>query len=186
MSVSRVAILALAAVGAIILLSTPRSAISQEIDRVFVTNFPAIQQIEGELTIAEPVPLAVERVTREVTVPPVHRGQTTRLVDAGTLVTNGFPGVVLSLHGVTKGEVAKSGAVGAVLVPDEPRVQDAFDEQGALHFALETVAPVVDATTPYFASQQRRFVVGFERYRVYLYNETDKTVTVDLYAYLSQ
>ena len=39
--------------------------------------------------------------------------------------------------------------------------------------------------TPYFASSQPRFTVAFQAYQVYLYNTTDKTVTVDLYAYLT-
>ena len=39
--------------------------------------------------------------------------------------------------------------------------------------------------TPFFASTQDRFDLGFETYRVLLYNDTDKTVRVDLFTYLT-
>jgi hypothetical protein len=122
---------------------------------------------------------------RDLTVPPVQPTDTTRLVDAGVLVTDGFPSVVLSLHGVVKGSVQKSGTIGAILIPDDELIQEAFDEQGLIHFALETAAAGVNSKTPYFASKQPRYQVGFASYRIWLYNTTDKTVTANLFAYLT-
>ncbi len=52
-------------------------------------------------------------------------------------------------------------------------------------FPLEVTAPGVSIDTPYFASSQPRYTVGFQAYRVLLYNTTDKTVTVNLFAYLT-
>ena len=117
--------------------------------------------------------------------PPVRREDTTRLVDGGRLVTDGFPSVVLSLHGLVKGHVQEVGAVGAILIPDEETIQEAFEELGIMHFYLETAANGVSAKTPYFASGQPRFTVAFPAYRILLYNTTDKTVTVNVFAYLT-
>ena len=183
----RVVTLALVAAGALaaILLGAPE-AIPQEVRQVFVTNFPAVQPIDGTVTVEQPVPLAAQRSARQVVVPPVDRSQTTRLVSAGVLRAGGFPSVVLSLYGETKGQVGRAGAVGAILIPDEPGAVTALDEQGLTHFALETVAPEVTASTPMFASNQTRYTVGFGSYRILLFNETDRTVTVDLVAYLTQ
>ena len=41
------------------------------------------------------------------------------------------------------------------------------------------------AASPYFASTANRVLIGFPRYRTYFYNTSDKTVTVNLYAYLT-
>lgn len=178
--------LAVAALTVAILLALPLDAVTQEIQHVLVTNFPPVQSVEGTVTIGAPVPLAAQRAARQIVVPPVGRTQTTRLVSAGVLETDGFPSVVLSLYGETKGAVGRSGSVGAILVPDETGIVTAFDEQGLTHFALETVAPAVSGVTPLFASNQTRYTIGFGRYRILLFNETDRTVTVDLVAYLTQ
>ena len=55
----------------------------------------------------------------------------------------------------------------------------------ALPFALEATATGVTGDTPYFASAQPRYSVAFPRYKILLYNTTDKTVTLDVYAYLT-
>jgi hypothetical protein len=121
----------------------------------------------------------------EVTVPPVNRTNTTQFVEAGTLETEGFPKVVLSLHGIVRGSVVKKGNVGAILLPEQPSIEAAFDEQGLLFFSLETSATGVSSRAPYFGSAQPLYTVGFQSYRVLLYNDTDKTVTVNLFAYLT-
>ena len=107
------------------------------------------------------------------------------LAEAGTLVTDGFPRVVLSVHGIVKGKPNKPGEVGAILVPDTPSIGEAFDEIGVIHFELRASAQGVSATTPYFASNQPEYTVGFESYKIYFFNTTDKTVTVNLFAYLT-
>lgn len=160
-------------------------AVSQRITEVFVANFPDVQRVEGRIAIDGPVLLSELKRFEEIVVPPVKPTDTTRLVDAGTLVTDGFPNVVLSLHGLVKGKVNTPGDVGALLIPDEESIRIAFDEDGLAHFAMHVTAPSVRSTTPFFASNQPRHRVGFHSYRVYLYNSTDKTVTVNLYAYLT-
>ena len=71
------------------------------------------------------------------------------------------------------------------MLPDERTIQLALNEQGMVHFALRVASTQVSTLTPYFSSDQPRYTVGFETYKVLLYNTTDKTVTVNLYAYLS-
>src|SRR5262245_9093887 len=177
----------LAVIGGIcvlVLLVLGADVATEELSRVFVVNFPEVQKIEGSVAVTGPVRLSQLVKFEDVVVPPVARTETTRLVEAGTLETDGFANVVLSLHGVVKGHVAREGAVGALLIPDETTIQEAFDEQGMMHFFLETAAGVTHRT-PYFASTQPRFTVGFAKYRVLMYNSTDKTVSASLFAYLT-
>jgi hypothetical protein len=170
---------------ALLLVVSADEAISDTVRQVFVTNFPKIQTIEGEVEVKKPVPLAKLQAFEDITVAPVAPTDTTRLVDGGLLVADGFPGVVLSLHGEVKGMVQKPGAVGVLLIPDKETVQEAFRELGLVHFALETVARDVSSQTPYFASTQPRYTLAFPTYRVLFYNTTDKTVSANLYAYLT-
>ncbi len=180
----RFAFAALAA-AVLVLLLTLGAVVSQEIQQVFVANFPDVQTVKGEVTVDGPLHLSELRSFKEIVVQPVRPTETTRLVEAGTLTTDGFASVVLSIHGVTRGDVKKPGTVGVILIPDEPRVQAAFNELGLMHFSLETSASGVSVETPYFASAQPRYTVAFPSYRVLLYNTTDKTVTVDVFAYLT-
>jgi hypothetical protein len=159
--------------------------LSDTVQEVWVTNFPEVFQVKGEVTVEEPVTLSELRTITDVLVPPVAKTESTRLVEAGTIATGGFAQVVLSLHGQVKGSVHKPGEVGAILIPDATTIQQAFRELGVIHFPLEVSAPRVSAETPYFASAQPRYQVGFDAYRVFLYNTSDKTVTVNVYAYLT-
>ncbi len=169
----------------LLFLTPTGQAVSQEIRQVIVTNWPPVQEITGEVDIRNPVRLARLESFEDVIVPPVEPTETTRLVEGGTLQTDGFPRVVLSVHGVVKGETSRSGSVGAILVPDQSTIRQAFDELGIIHFELRASAEGVSARTPYFASNQPDYTVGFQAYKIYFYNTTDKTVTVNLFAYLT-
>ena len=158
---------------------------SQTIRQVIVTNFPQLQHIDGEVEVRGPVRQSKLVAVRDITVPPVRPNDTTRWIDGGTLNTDGFPRVVLSLHGVVKGMVQGTGSVGAILIPDEQTIQEAFNEQGMIHFPLNVIADGVSSKTPYFASPQPLHTIAFRDYKVWLYNSTDKTVTVNLFAYLT-
>jgi DNA-binding beta-propeller fold protein YncE len=160
-------------------------AVSQEVQRVFVTNFPSVFPVEGNVSVKGPIRQAVLVPIKEVTVPPVTLKDSARWVDGGFVSPDGFSSMVLSLSGQIKGEVLKAGTVGAVLLPDEEPVIRAFEERGDLQFALEVTAAGVSAASPYFASSQPRYQVGFPRYRIYFYNTADKAVTVNLFAYLT-
>jgi hypothetical protein len=158
---------------------------SQQITQVLVTNWPSVFKVEGEVTVKTPIRLAKLVKFEDVLVAPVRPSETTRLIEAGTLETEGFPSVVLSLHGVVKGDVGRQGEVGVILLPDQPSIQQAFDEQGLVHFALRAEAQGVSSLTPYFASNQPDYNIGFQAYRVLLYNTTDKAVTANVFAYLT-
>ena len=89
---SMLAILALAGVALAILLVPSGEVVSQAVREVFVTNFPGVQRIEGAVSVVGPVRLAQTVRFEDVTVAPVGREDTMRLVEVGTLVTEGFPG----------------------------------------------------------------------------------------------
>ena len=158
---------------------------SQEVRHVVVTNFPGTQEIEGSVQVDGAVRLSKLTRSESIIVPPVPPDDTTRLVEAGTLVTDGFANVVLSLHLEVKGAVYRQGEVGAYLIPEEKSILNAFNEQGLFHFPLRVAAGGITSTASYFASDQPRFQVGFERYKIYMYNTTDKTVVANLFAYLT-
>jgi hypothetical protein len=186
MSRRTLVVASLCLLGLLAFLFTPTGvAVSQQVSQVIVTNFPGVQRVNGEVEIRNPVRLAQLVTFPDIIVSPVHPSETTRLVEAGTLQTEGFPRVVLSLHGVVKGEVLKSGEVGAILIPDQPTIAEAFNEQGMIQFDLRAYARGVSSATPYFASNQPEYTVGFQAYKIYLYNTTDKTVTANLFAYLT-
>jgi hypothetical protein len=182
---SVIAILACGAASLLWLLLPTGEVASQSVRQVFVTNFPDVQEVEGKVAIRGPVRLAKSLSLEDITIAPVERDDTTRLVEAGVLETEGFPNVILSMHGVVKGHVTRPGTVGAILIPDETTIQEAFAELGVMHFILETAAGGVSSKTPYFASNQPRYTVAFPRYRVLMYNTTDKTVSASLFAYLT-
>jgi len=166
------------------LMSAPPTT-SQEVSFVRVTNFPPVQEINGAVEIEGPLSLAKLISLREIVLTPVRADQTTRWIDAGVIETDGFPNVVLSLNGEIKGELVKTASIVAVLIPTEQSVVDAFDNEGVVQFGLDVAATGLTGARPYFASEQPRYTVGFDSYRVYLYNETDKTVTANVFAYLT-
>ncbi len=140
----------------------------EEIQKVFVTNFPQTQQVAGTVSIDG-----------------VGPKETTRLIQAGTLATDGFTAVVVGLSGQTRARTVHPGTVGVLLIPDEEPVTRAFEEEGLMQFPIEIKTPPVTGASLSFASAQERFTLGFPRYRVFLYNTTDKTATVNVYAYLT-
>jgi len=171
---------------ALLFLAQPASGTADEAVRsVRVVNFPAVQKVQGEVTIPAPVPHAALVRLRDITVPPVEPSERGRLIDAGVVVAEGYTGVVLSLSARAAGRALRSGEIGAYLIPDEETVMQAYEEDGLLQFPLEISAPLTQGTLRMHASQQDRKTLAFPRYRVRLYNTTDKTVSVNLFAYLT-
>ena len=158
---------------------------SEELQRVFVTNFPAVQEVEGSISIKGPIRQAALAAIKEIIVSPVSPKDTQRLIQGGSIQTDGFTNVVLSISGQVKGEIYRAGTVGALLLPDEEPIMKAFEDKGQMQFSLEVAAAGVSGASPYFASNQPRYSLGFPRYRVFFYNTSDKTVNVNLYAYLT-
>jgi hypothetical protein len=159
--------------------------VRDEIQRVLVTNFPALQRVAGTVSVEGTIRHASQRRMVDLTVPPVNPSETSRLIPAGVLEVDGFTSVILALNGQSKGRGLKPGVVGALLVPDEESVTRAFEEEGKWQFPLEIKTAAFAGTSPYVASDMQRFTVGFPRYRVWLYNTSDRTVSANLYAYLT-
>ncbi len=180
-----VPLLALAAVAALVVLWPTRPGDAGDIAPVEVVNLPEVQQVEGTVTVGKPIPQARLVHLGSVVVSPVTRQDTTSLIEAGRVETDGFTHVVLSLRGEVQGKLAKEGAVGAILLPDQEPVVRTFEQAGQYQFPLEVIAPVKAKDRGYFASKPGRQSLAFPAYQVLLYNETDRSVEVDLYAYLT-
>jgi hypothetical protein len=172
-----------AAIGFI--LSPRGTAVAQEIQSVIVTNFPKVFNIAGTVSVEGPVKMARLAALREVTVPPVNPKDTVRLIQGGLVDSDGFATMVLGIQGQVKGEVYRPGTVGVFLLPDEESIVRAFEEKGLMQFATEVSAAGVSGTSSWFASSSARYPVAFPRYRTYFYNSSDKTVTANLFAYLT-
>ena len=177
-------VLVIAAFGAF-MLSPAGTAVSQEVQTVFVSNFPKVWKVTGGVSIDGPVSHGRFVPLRDVTVPPVSPKETIRLIQGGIVDADGFTSMVLGLQGQIKGEVYRAGTVGVFLLPDDEAIVKVFEEKGLMQFANEVNAPGVSAASPYFTSTTSRIQVAFPRYRTYFYNTSDKTVTVNLFAYLT-
>ena len=173
------------AAAAAFVLSPAGTALSQEVQTVFVSNFPKVWHVTGAVSIDGPVSHGRFAPLRDVTVPPVSPKETVRLIQGGILESDGFTSMVLGLQGQIKGEVYRPGTVGVFLLPDEESIVKVFEEKGLMQFVSEVNAPGVSAASPYFTSTANRIQVAFPRYRTYFYNTSDKTVTVSLFAYLT-
>ena len=118
-----------------------------------------------------------------VHVPPVQRNDTTQLVEAGTIDTDGFSELVFSLGGEFKEAIPGSGTVGAILIPDIEMFIYLLRSEGEFVFPLEAKFSVRSMPSAIFVSEQQRAKIAFPRYRVFLYNETTSGATVSLFVY---
>ena len=158
--------------------------VSQQVREVWIANFPESQQVEGAVSITDPVPAAKLFQREGVVVPPVDRHETTALVRGGTVEVLGFTEVVLSLQGEVRGAQPRDGEAGALLIPDEGPVLRAFNENSRLQFPLEAVAEITSREAPWMASEATTLPIAFPRYRIYFYNTSNRTVELNLYGYL--
>lgn len=141
--------------------------------------------IEGEVSIRGPIPQGKALVLGEMEVPPVPKTDVNRLIRAGIITTEGFAAMVVSLAGMQRSAPSKAGDVGVILLPAEDLPTRALEEQGQLLFAVENHVLSSPGSPPYFASQPLRATVAFPRYRVLLYNASDRTVVTTVYVYLT-
>jgi hypothetical protein len=165
------------------LTSWDRPLVADAPQPVVVTNFPETQQITGRVVVSEPIP-QTRFETKKALVAPSELSDTNHLTDAGTLDTSGFTHVTLNVAGILQGS-AQAGSIGVVLVPDLPEVTTALRTYGVLQFGLRAEAPIRPAQGGLFSSEPATFRLGFPRYRVLLYNATQKAAEATVYAYLS-
>lgn len=160
-------------------------AVTGEVQEVLVRNFPETQEVKGTVRVSGPIGHSAFERREGVIVSPARRGEVTNLTAAGVLETEGFTAATLSLHGEVRDNLFDAGTVGAVLVPDEGPVLEAFREDGRIEFPLEVVAALEPQKGSRFSSEPTVRPVAFPRYRVYLYNGSNKSVEVNLYVYLT-
>jgi hypothetical protein len=175
-----------AAVVAVLGLLMGLGTVSQEAeDQVYVMNWPETQNVKGSVSI-EGIPAHATLVRKEgVNVPPVRRADTAALVPAGSVNTDGFTQVVLSLNGEMKDSAFAPGTVGAVLVPAEDPVMRAFNYGRKIQFPLEVPVQITAGEGAYFSSEPVKLPVGFSSYNVFFYNTTGKGCEANLYLYLT-
>ncbi len=166
-------------------LSEAGRAVTGEVQEVFVRNFPELQEIKGTVSVEGPIRHSSFERREGVIVPPARRGEVANLTSAGVIDTAGFTGAVLSLEGEVRDNLFDSGLVGALLIPDEGPVLHAFREDSRIEFPLEAAAQVDPQKGSRFSSEPTVRPIAFPRYRVFLYNGSNKSVETNLYVYLT-
>lgn len=156
----------------------------QELTRTFVVNLKDPHPIEGKVNVETPIPHSATQSLFDVVVAPAPRDEPSLWTEAGTLETDGFTSVVLSLLGQFRGNPSGPGSIGIVLVPEDENVLRALGE-GEVHLALEAVAETVPDRRLYFSGSRANLSIGFPRYRVFLFNTTDRSAAVNIFAYLT-
>ncbi|MDY7094941.1 MAG: hypothetical protein SX243_18360 [Acidobacteriota bacterium] len=157
----------------------------QRIARVFVTNLASPQPVQGEVEVQGTIRHARLVSLDEAVVSPAQRFETTQLTDAGVLKTDGYTHLVLSVQGQIKGRPARDGEIGAILIPEEEPILRAFVEEGQIQLPLEVAAGIAANQEAYFSASQADLPIAFPSYRLLLYNSTDKTASVNVFAYLT-
>lgn len=156
----------------------------QELTRTYVVNLKDPHPVEGTVTVGQPIPHSVMRSLMGLVVAPAPASDPALWTEAGEIVTDGFSSVVLSFQGQFRGTPAGPGTVAVVLVPEEEDILRAFAE-GEVHLSLDALAEGVPDGRAYFSGSRSGLAVAFPRYRVYLYNTTDRSASVNLFAYLT-
>jgi len=156
----------------------------QDLQQAFVVNLETPHPVVGDVRVDGPIPHSAMFRMLDVISTPAAIHETTLWTDAGTVTTEGFTDVVVSIHGTLKGTVQLEGNIGVVLVPEEERILQSLAE-GELHLPLEASAKVARGQANYFSGMREPLPIGFPNYRVFVYNGTDRTASVDLFVYLT-
>ncbi len=155
----------------------------QELTRTIVVNLENPHPIVGDVAVPTPIPHSDMAAMVDVVVAPAGRTQTSLWTEVGSITTEGFTSAVLSLHGQLRGSTGGGGSVAVVLVPEEENILRALIE-GEVHLELEAIANPVPEDAMYFSGSRAGLPIAFPEYRVFLYNTTDRSASVDVYAYL--
>lgn len=149
---------------------------------VQVTNFPATQQVRGSVSVEG----RTRSITREgFVVHPSRRADLNEMVYAGTIETEGFTSVLVTLQGEMRSDVFSSGTIGVLLVPDEKPILRILRDAKRAQYPVECTATAERGRPIYFESEQVQQRIAFSRYRMFLYNTTNKQAEANVYLYLS-
>jgi hypothetical protein len=115
--------------------------------------------------------------------PHIASTDTQRMLEVGTVETDGFSELRISIAGEFKEAVPRSGTVGAILVPDINPFIYLLEQEGKIVFATEVKVPVDGQSGAIFYSEAVPAKVAFPAYRIYLYNDTTSSANVNVYVY---
>lgn len=152
---------------------------------VRVVNLPESQNINGSVEIKGLIRHSFLDRREKIIIPPAQRSDTNDFTEAGVVQADGFTSVILSILGEVKSTSFTPGTIGAVLVPDEKPIIQAFIQDQTILFPLEVKTDISPEILRYFNSDPTKQTISFPRYRVYFYNSTNKSVEASLYLYLT-
>lgn len=152
---------------------------------VYVSNLENPHPIEGRVGIKGTVHHSKFERFPDLTISPAQRHETTQFTEVGTLETDGFTGMTLSVHAQIKDNVFTDGEIGVVLLPEEDSIVRSFQFDGEIHLSLEAKAPAAMSEGSYASGSEANLRVGFPQYRVLLYNTTGRAAAVNVWAYLT-
>jgi hypothetical protein len=152
---------------------------------VRVKNFPETQRITGSVFVDGVVSHGRSKKFEGLVVQSSRRSELGEVVYAGSVETEGFTSLSISLQGEVKSSNFSAGSVGVLLIPDEEPILRIFREGKQVQFPLEAEVPLKPGNSEYFSGQQDRQRIAFPRYRVYLYNTLNRTVEANVYLYLA-
>jgi hypothetical protein len=149
---------------------------------VQVNNFPATQQIKGSVSLEGTTKFIAKE---SMVVPPSQRAEVTEMVDAGTIVMDGYSSLVISLQGEMRSNVFSSGTIGVLLVPYERSILRILRDVKRTIYPIESTANTKSGDSIYFESEQAQHRIAFSQYKIYLYNTTNKQAEANVYFFLS-
>jgi hypothetical protein len=152
--------------------------------RALVVNLDNPHPIVGTVSVEGTIRHADTVRVSDVVVPSANRDEPARWMDAGVVETSGFTHLALSIQGHVKGRVDQRGVIGVILIPDEEPILQALTE-GQIHLPLEVTADVTPAAASYFNASEPRLPIAFPRYRIWAYNSTEESASVNVFLYLT-
>lgn len=170
---------------ATILAVAPMASSADRIVEVLVTNLQDPQPISGQVRVQDVIPHAQTLRFTDLTVSPASRHEVNQLTEAGVIDATGFTAVTLSLQGQIKGRPFRDGDVGVLLLAEEEPILRALLEDGEIQLPLEVSTAIRFQQSSYFAASEAKLPIAFPRYRVLVYNSTDKAAAVNVFAYLT-
>ena len=156
-------------------------ALSADVLNVHVDNWPDTHQVKGSVSVDGPISHTKFARKEAIVVPPSRRAEPAEMAQAGWIESGGFTTITLSLQGEVKSGSAGAGTVGVLLIPDEESIVRAFREARRLQFAIECVSNLKSGDPIYFNAEQVQQRLTFPRYKIFLYNTTNKTVEANLF-----
>ena len=115
--------------------------------------------------------------------PGIARTDTQRFVEVGTVDTDGFSELRISIAGEFKEAIPRGGTIGAILIPDINPFTYLLQQEGKIVFATEVNVPIGGQSGAIFYSEAVPSKVAFPAYKIYLYNDTTSAAGVNVYVY---